>query len=346
MDGPAMHASPATTDTEEDPLEEPVFSSDDEELAAELAAELASDDEDSESVRLARQLQEEEYAALAAELACERAPVRRASGNVQLSHVPAEVVARVVSFCGNASLLALRHVSKGFAALAASESRERTTRRLQQALQSGFDADVAAKVAEQAANAAEGGAVTLEGAAAMAWRPRGPSPSRSSAPSSSGGSSGGSAWAHGVADAPPSEVLQVVASSLEVALAAVGSRYRSKCRQLLFNLADPKNPRLRQRLVAGEMDAAALVRLSAAEMASVELQSQRLAFKQNALRRVVKPDWRAGGFVCDLYRCASCDGYQTKLHRTIRAGKRTVDEVSTLYATCVACGSRWAVDQA
>ena len=68
--------------------------------------------------------------------------------------------------------------------------------------------------------------------------------------------------------------------------------------------------------------------------------------EERGLQRVVKADWHVSGFICDLYRCSSCDGTQAKMHRTIRAGKRAVDEVSTLYATCIVCSHRWAVDGA
>ena len=83
------------------------------------------------------------------------------------------------------------------------------------------------------------------------------------------------------------------------------------------------------------------------DMAGEELKRQRTAWHAKALKRVLKPDWRSGqgGFTCDLFRCDRCGESQTRLHRTIRAGKRVPDEASTLYATCIACNARWEVDR-
>ena len=98
---------------------------------------------------------------------------------------------------------------------------------------------------------------------------------------------------------------------------------------------------------AGELEARELVQLSVRDMAGEELKRQRTAWHAKALKRVLKPDWRSGqgGFTCDLFRCDRCGESQTRLHRTIRAGKRVPDEASTLYATCIACNARWEVDR-
>ena len=100
-------------------------------------------------------------------------------------------------------------------------------------------------------------------------------------------------------------------------------------------------------LTAGELEARELVQLSVRDMAGEELKRQRTAWHAKALKRVLKPDWRSGqgGFTCDLFRCDRCGESQTRLHRTIRAGKRVPDEASTLYATCIACNARWEVDR-
>ena len=89
------------------------------------------------------------------------------------------------------------------------------------------------------------------------------------------------------------------------------------------------------------------MQLSVRDMAGEELKRQRTAWHAKALKRVLKPDWRSGqgGFTCDLFRCDRCGESQTRLHRTIRAGKRVPDEASTLYATCIACNARWEVDR-
>ena len=334
----------------------------DDDLAAALEAELegSSDDEhesgDRASLALARRLQQAEDEALARQIAAEqdvmgtmgtrRSPRR---GEVQLSQLPPEIMAKVITFVPYVSLKTLQRVSRELAVPAAAESRCRTRRRLHDALQAGFAADFAARGDARAAAAARDTSAPDLSTSAAACEPAQLDVASTRASSSCRADVTGSSFA-GIptADELPSwDSISKAAGALEEALVELGSRsYGSKCRQLLFNLADPKNPTLRARLLAGEITPQSLVRLSGREMAGTELQSQRLAWKECALQRVVRPDWRAGGFVCDLYRCGSCDCAQAKMHRTIRAGKRAVDEVSTLYATCIMCGNRWAVDGA
>eukprot|EP00327_Prymnesium_parvum_P034854 CAMPEP_0195628128 /NCGR_PEP_ID=MMETSP0815-20121206/19291_1 /TAXON_ID=97485 /ORGANISM="Prymnesium parvum, Strain Texoma1" /LENGTH=126 /DNA_ID=CAMNT_0040769391 /DNA_START=152 /DNA_END=528 /DNA_ORIENTATION=+ len=110
-------------------------SSSDDELAAALEEQL--EDEES-SFLLARRLQAEEDALLAAELA--PAPLRRCSFSF-FGRLPAELVARVLTFVPHQSLTSLQRASKAFALLASAEARGRTARRLREALHSGFLSD-------------------------------------------------------------------------------------------------------------------------------------------------------------------------------------------------------------
>ena len=102
-----------------------------------------------------------------------------------------------------------------------------------------------------------------------------------------------------------------------------------------------KNEALRQRLLSGELSAAALVSLPAAQLASSTQLEEREAWRKKRLRECVRKDWREGGFVTDLFRCESCGAAEARIHRTIRAGRAAVDRAAT-YATCK-CGNRWEV---
>ena len=62
--------------------------------------------------------------------------------------------------------------------------------------------------------------------------------------------------------------LWLLATQLEKALAAGSARYHSKCRQLIFNLKDHKNPDLRARLLSGDISTADLLRLTAQQVAA------------------------------------------------------------------------------
>ena len=44
--------------------------------------------------------------------------------------------------------------------------------------------------------------------------------------------------------------------------------YQTKARSLLFNLKDPKNPALRQKLMRGELEAKKVIKMEASELAS------------------------------------------------------------------------------
>ena len=302
------------------------------------ADELRGCHEDERSARLARSLQEAEDAALAAELA-EAAFCSPVRGNSEmLNHLPDEIVARVLSFASSAALSVCKRVCRRFSLCAKVEERARMRKRLEDALVAGFASD---ELAEGASSGQE------EGSPASA---KGGAPGTSAVDSVRADGASTSRRVERPASRPAGW-LEPLASRLEAALHdGGGRRHRSKGRQLLFNLRDPKNPTLRSGLACGEVDPWALVRLEGRElrdaMAGDALRSQRREWKRSSLERVVKPDWRAGGFVCDLYRCNSCHTSRTNIHRTIRAGKRAVDEVSTLWATCIACNLRWAVDQA
>jgi len=134
--------------------------------------------------------------------------------------------------------------------------------------------------------------------------------------------------------------LAAVARAIEAALAAGPSlRYPAGARRLAYNLR--KNEALRQRLLSGELSAAALVALPAAQLASSTQLEEREAWRKKRLRECVRKDWREGGFVTDLFRCESCGAAEARIHRTIRAGRAAVDRAAT-YATCK-CGNRWEV---
>lgn len=136
--------------------------------------------------------------------------------------------------------------------------------------------------------------------------------------------------------------LRVLATALEVELAGQGSpRYRSKCRQLLFNLSDKKNPELRARLLSGALAPGELLRLSAEQLAPAELQQQRADARKRGKMRAMRPECGIG-YTTDLYMCENCGCSKTRVHRAVRAGRTAVDRATT-YATCTSCRNRWEV---
>lgn len=136
--------------------------------------------------------------------------------------------------------------------------------------------------------------------------------------------------------------LRVLATALEVELAGQGSsRYRSKCRQLIFNLSDKKNPELRARLLSGGLAPSELLRLSVEQLAPAALQQERADARKRGKMRAMRPECGIG-YTTDLYMCDNCGCSKTRVHRAIRAGRTAVDRATT-YATCTSCRNRWEV---
>ena len=262
--------------------------------------------------------------------------------------LPEELQRRCLRHVSIANLLVnVFRVNKYLSIAAVQEVRERVQGQIQDALISGFDSDAAAaaeKAAEERFAAAEND---------------GGSPSSSSAGASSSSSSATTTTASGghhrsrhsptePMPEPQRRRLVALSHSLEAELltyaasAEQGDRHRaltSKCRSLCFNLSDKANPELRGRLLCGELESHALVRLSSQAMASSSLRAQRDQWKTERMHFKIRPE-RTLGYRTDLYRCEGCGSRDTRVHRAIRAGRHQVDQART-YVTCCECSRRW-----
>jgi hypothetical protein len=261
-----------------------------------------------------------------------------------LTCLPEEILARILYFLPNASLLGsgLRWTSRRFGKAVAAASIERTKERLRQSLQDGFTADASGA----SGSGCEGSPSTGTSSHASSSSDAKSNGTCSSDAESVGREPGPSSPAKGIDGSKSHRVpdqrerLDSLASELELALRACATAtFRSKYRQLVFNLRDPKNPQLRKRLLTGELAPDALLQLSGRDMASVELQQQRSEWKKKRQRECVR-ERPIKGFVTDLYRCDRCDGTRAAVHRALRAGQRHVDRART-YATCTECNHRW-----
>lgn len=90
----------------------------------------------------------------------------------------------------------------------------------------------------------------------------------------------------------------VLAKSIEASLFSLfkepGKDYRTRFRSLVFNLRDPSNPELRQRVLSKELSPDHLCRMTSAELASRQLSSWRTAKEVELERQRILPD-EAGG---------------------------------------------------
>ncbi|CAA6672709.1 unnamed protein product [Spirodela intermedia] len=87
---------------------------------------------------------------------------------------------------------------------------------------------------------------------------------------------------------------RALAASIEAELfrlfGGVNKKYKEKGRSLLFNLKDPSNPELRERVISGEITPQRLCSMSAEELASKELTEWRIAKAEEFAHMVVLPD--------------------------------------------------------
>ena len=294
------------------------------------ATDDASDDDEWDEDALASQLED----ALEPARPPEAAPLSAIiAGPDLLSLLPDDLLLRVLQQLplGPLTSVAMR-VCRRLRDASSREARERTVQRLLEALR----AAVAPPAAEAAAASSSSPPPPPPPLPSQWHRPWPPPPAAEASSSSS-------SPPPPPPPSPPPDVarrLAAVARAIEAALAAGPSlRYPAGARRLAYNLR--KNEALRQRLLSGELSAAALVALPAAQLASSTQLEEREAWRKKRLRECVRKDWREGGFVMDLFRCESCGAAEARIHRTIRAGRAAVDRAAT-YATCK-CGNRWEV---
>jgi len=113
-------------------------------------------------------------------------------------------------------------------------------------------------------------------------------------------------------------------------------RYTTKILSLEFNLKNPKNPRLRKRVLHGEVTPPQLVRMSPYEMFPElwEPVFERVAHKQLRRQLTVDVDSAPEG----LLQCRKCKSKKTSF---VQMQTRSADEPMTVFAYCLACQSRW-----
>ncbi|TMW65759.1 hypothetical protein Poli38472_008401 [Pythium oligandrum] len=115
--------------------------------------------------------------------------------------------------------------------------------------------------------------------------------------------------------------------------------YGQKARQLLFNLKDARNSALRERLFSGELPAAALVRMSASNMANPQLVRQREQWIKKRTHEVTRDTRAHEGFTqSDMFECRSCGSHRTCYRQWRR--KAIVDRVRVI-VLCLDCPYRW-----
>lgn len=139
--------------------------------------------------------------------------------------------------------------------------------------------------------------------------------------------------------ATPTEIL-AAAKSVEEAVfigeRGTGAGYKNKIRSLFANLKDPRNPQLRQRVVAGEIPGKRLYTMTPKELASDEFKKELEEInKQNLFNAQAAVEKRA---ITDRFTCSKC---KQKKVSYFQMQTRSADEPLTTFCTCENCGKRW-----
>ncbi|EKV19043.1 Transcription elongation factor S-II [Penicillium digitatum] len=112
--------------------------------------------------------------------------------------------------------------------------------------------------------------------------------------------------------------------------------YRTKIRSLFQNLKNKSNPKLRVRVVEGEITSDQFVRMSHDELRSVEQREADAKIqKENMDKAMVAQQERS---ISKSLQCGKCG--QRKVTYT-EAQTRAADEPMTLFCTCLNCGKSW-----
>ena len=130
------------------------------------------------------------------------------------------------------------------------------------------------------------------------------------------------------------------ASAIEKAMFArwtdAGKEYKAKCRQLSFNLRDPKNPDLRRSVADGFIAADRLLDLSPEDLASEEKRRDNAKIREHATNEAVRGQRKEAS--TDAFKCGKCKQRKCTYYQL---QTRSADEPMTTFVTCVNCDNRW-----
>ncbi|KAF8659275.1 hypothetical protein AX16_001850 [Volvariella volvacea WC 439] len=113
-------------------------------------------------------------------------------------------------------------------------------------------------------------------------------------------------------------------------------QYKSRIRVLFVNLKDKHNPSLRENVVAGEISAEKVARMTSQDMASEERKAADNKIKEeNFFNSLGAGEQQAE---TDAFQCGRC---KQRKCRYRQAQTRSADEPMTTFVTCVNCGNRW-----
>ncbi|KAI9731482.1 MAG: RNA polymerase II elongation factor [Cirrosporium novae-zelandiae] len=117
-----------------------------------------------------------------------------------------------------------------------------------------------------------------------------------------------------------------------------GPDYKSKMRSLYQNLKNKSNPKLRIRILSGEVSAARFITMSHDELKSDQHRAEDEKIKRENLDKAMVA--KAEKSISTSLSCGKCG--QKKVSYS-QAQTRSADEPMTTFCECTICGNRWKV---
>lgn len=132
----------------------------------------------------------------------------------------------------------------------------------------------------------------------------------------------------------------VVACAIENAMFVkydgAGAAYKSKYRNISFNLKDPKNRKLRMAVLHKHIPPSELMDLSNDDLANDELKKTREEMHEKMTRDAMPYNKQEAS--TDMFRCGKC---KQRKCTYFQMQTRSADEPLTTFVSCVNCGNRW-----
>jgi len=113
-------------------------------------------------------------------------------------------------------------------------------------------------------------------------------------------------------------------------------KYTNRVRSRITNLKDPKNPRLRENLLLGNISMEKMAKMTSEEMASDAMKNLRAKLTKEAIDDHQMAT--QAGTKSDLFKCGKC-GQRDTMYNQVQT--RSADEPMTTFVVCNVCGNRW-----
>lgn len=134
----------------------------------------------------------------------------------------------------------------------------------------------------------------------------------------------------------PQKVAEDIEAEIFLEFKNTDMKYKNKIRSRILNLKDSRNPKLRENVLLGLIEAERLAKMTPEEMASDDLRALRAKLTKEAIN-----DHQMAvneGTKTTLLKCGKC---QQRSCTYTQIQTRSADEPMTTFVLCNNCGNRW-----